>query len=109
MSETLKCPKCGLDLIRRTLTGGKCACDWSYENLYQELAETWQSRAVKAETALAVVRGITEEQMLKAYEDEIMRIFPSIDKDLFFKLYGAVSIAVGKILTLINPDGKGEK
>ena len=96
MSETLKCPKCGLDLIRRTLTGGKCACDWSYENLYQELAETWQSRAVKAETALAVVRGITKEKIEEA-----------IHYDYDTSIH--VSETVNAIFKLINPDGKGEK
>ena len=109
MSETLKCPKCGSAILSDNGHVGFCQDDLCSNASGIDLAGYWQSRAVKAETALAVVRGITEEQMLKAYEDEIMRIFPSIDKDLFFKLYGAVSIAVGKILTLINPDGKGEK
>ena len=96
MSETLKCPKCGSAILSDNGHVGFCQDDSCSNASGIDLAGYWQSRAVKAETALAVVRGITKEKIEEA-----------IHYDYDTSIH--VSETVNAIFKLINPDGKGEK
>jgi hypothetical protein len=98
----MKCPKCNLSLTRDTLTGGKCSCEWSYENLYYEIAKAWQSRAEKAEANLQKIDATLKMEFLSS--DNLRIEIKDLKKDLatveseLYRVRGITKEQIMKIL-----------